>query len=301
MSEGTRPTRDRALLYALIAIVVALLLNTVVASAPACYPVQQANNAKEAKGRPNGNSVTEQIGRFAYAPFCAVGAALYTHREVINSVSTVVIGAFTIVLAWSTIKLWRETERLAKGAEKQTADLKRSIDASERTATASEQSVERMKDTAERQLRAYISVVSGTIGFIPELPDTLEAHLLWVNSGRTPAYDVTSWSRAAIFDLPYQGVLPGPPSGPISNMPSKNVIGSNCDATLVATLPNPPTQEQLVKMTNFKTAVFVWGEIRYVDAFGTSRITNFRYRSIGHPNAPHGRMMAPADKGNEAT
>src|SRR5437016_1065718 len=78
-------------------------------------------------------------------------AYLDAHAGAITGVGTAVIAAFTIALAVSTKKLWREA-KIASGIAAKSAN------AAKAAAEAAEKTVASMDATAERQLRAYISV-----------------------------------------------------------------------------------------------------------------------------------------------
>src|SRR3954453_4044820 len=87
----------------------------------------------------------------------------------LTALATIVLGGFTFALWWSTRQLWMTSLRQAK----------------------------HMKDTAERQLRAYISVEAGGV---PNWAQGFNSHaMIYVrNFGQTPAYKVVV---AANFDV----------------------------------------------------------------------------------------------------
>jgi hypothetical protein len=94
--------------------------------------------------------------------------------EAITAAATVVLACLTFILAFGTIFLWIATRKLVRGAEK----------------------------NSERQLRAYISIVSGDVGSAEingaiSTPPSMIAIgkrpasvIQFLNSGQTPAYDM---------------------------------------------------------------------------------------------------------------
>jgi hypothetical protein len=66
-----------------------------------------------------------------------------------------------------------------------------------------------LRDTAQRQLRAYICVTGGLLKFLrPEVPE-VQIHLK--NAGQTPAYDVRGWIHMWIEAYPLTVDLPEAP------------------------------------------------------------------------------------------
>ncbi len=97
---------------------------------------------------------------------CAVhSAAIGTLIQVgafLERYGDAIIAVVAVVLAISTILLWRATHRLAAAlhaaGERQIAIAQQSADAATKAAAAAEASVKTMTETAQRQLRAYVSV-----------------------------------------------------------------------------------------------------------------------------------------------
>lgn len=66
-----------------------------------------------------------------------------------------------------------------------------------------------MRDTARRQLRAYVCIESAIVTF-PE-PNIPEALIEYKNSGQTPAYDVCGWIHTWFAAHPLKETLPPAP------------------------------------------------------------------------------------------
>ena len=193
------------------------------------------------------------------------------------------VGLFTLFLAFATYFLWRETERLAVGAGDQTTKMERSIAESARAASAMENvayamsnnaasaasGIANQREFAQRQLRAYISVVVGAAVY-QERDKKLrfEGRPLVVNDGMTPAYKVRHAIKAAIVGVPipdnfdfsvtekdYRG---GTAIGPRQN----REVGAVVDEYI------PDTDVAGVKNLSSGKCLFVWGRVEYEDAFG---------------------------------
>lgn len=79
------------------------------------------------------------------------------------------------------------------------------------------------KDTARRQLRAYLSVtisgpegvfaglVTEVAGMVPPITGKTTMHPFIKNYGQTPAYEVNCWAGIALADFPLRISLPTPP------------------------------------------------------------------------------------------
>jgi hypothetical protein len=189
----------------------------------------------------------------------------------------------TVVLAWTT---WM----LVKGAEK----------------------------TAERQLRAYVLVDKatafsanreGAIAFYGS--DTgrggqpLEirsgyqpvAIFEFKNFGQTPAHDVEMFGNAAIVPWPLK--LETLPEIDFSQNHSKQIIGPGGIRTKYDLFVEPHiiTGEEYQGLTNERLAIFFFGEVRYLDAFGKRRVTRYRFFSGGQMGL-RGTTLGEHDGGN---
>jgi hypothetical protein len=126
-------------------------------------------------------------------------------------------------------------------------------------------------DTAQRQLRAYICVSSALLKFLrPEVPE-IQVHLK--NSGQTPAYDVTGWIHMWIEEYPLKVLLPEPPEG---FQRSREIIGPASIRTYIIAKKPPIPTESLPLLGTTRGTIYVYGEVRYKDAFGCERFTKYR-------------------------
>jgi hypothetical protein len=141
------------------------------------------------------------------------------------------------------------------------------------------------RDTAQRQLRAYVCVHAVAIHFTDA--ETVDVRVDIKNSGQTPAYQVRQWIRVFIGTYPLAESLPEPPDD--FDM-SASVIGPDGFVS-IARRPRPPV-DAVALGTPTKT-VYAYGKVYYKDAFGESRTTGYRFYYGG--NEPPGATRHPDD------
>jgi hypothetical protein len=209
----------------------------------------------------------QQIGNQTAADYYAVKncsifdgpfiAALIWLANVFDEHGEAVTAAFTIILALSTIALWLSTRELWR--------------VTDRTLRHSE-------DTAQRQLRAYISIITGASfrqGSVRGL--RFEFRPVIKNVGQTPAYHVNivsgiqfiSLTDAAIFD--YVANLPSPTAAPTVT------LGKDQDRFTHTILDRRLSKAELRQYRKGTHTLLVFGTVRYQDIFQRDRHTNFSY------------------------
>ena len=156
----------------------------------------------------------------------------YTGWQAIFTFILIVVGIFQLGLFIWQLRLIRES----------LADTKTAAEAANKSADAAEHTVSTMKDTAERQLRAYVSVDSAEIidlvaGFTPA------ARLIVKNSGQTPAYNLTGIGGIAIGESFER--LPPPTGSPAM---SKSSLSAGATADQLHHAPQPLTSEALAAL-----------------------------------------------------
>lgn len=175
------------------------------------------------------------------------------------------LALFTFLLFVATWLLWRATKRLVLGAE----------------------------DANQRQLRAYVLVsgseARGAIGGAGEV------HLSIRNFGKTPAHHVAMWMGTSVREFPLNSEF-GPP--PEDFRMSRDIIGPGNPTTMVVPF-GPLNDWEQRQLRSEMAAVYAFGRISYIDAFGISRHTEFRYMCKGRGLAV-GRMTA-CEEGNSYT
>lgn len=164
-----------------------------------------------------------------------------------------------------------------------------------------EQVIAQMKDTAIRDLRAYVGVSKIKLDISdPGQPVGL---VEIQNFGRSPAYKVRHWTGISPQPYPLIATLPPSPATEFSvavlhpNVPNLGVVA------LKKRLPNS------VAVGTQQWTIYVYGEVIYEDAFGNQRHTHFRF-FFGGPepvqtyqetsNGAWYGVMKPYSEGNES-
>lgn len=147
-----------------------------------------------------------------------------------------------------------------------------------------------LKDSAERQLRAYVLPDNGTIiniaNPVPIFPGQVFpptgaeitnvacgpiAHIQIKNTGQTPAFNVENWGNICIRECPLVATLPGK----VGPNPIRSTLGSGIIST--KTLFHNPvlTAKEIADLRAGTAAIYVYGEIHYKDIFNQPHSTKF--------------------------
>jgi hypothetical protein len=136
-------------------------------------------------------------------------------------------------------------------------------------------------DTAQRQLRAYVGIT------VPDSelrhpdqslessePSIFKMALEIRNSGQTPAYDMITRFTTMLLDHPVAADHDF--SRPIGTNPSVAVLNPSAHIRSESE-PHPLSADEIeeIKDPNGKRRLYSFGEIKYRDAFNTSRHTHF--------------------------
>ncbi len=196
-------------------------------------------------------------------------------RKMTNA--TVALAWITGVLAFFTALLWGATYCLVRNA----------------------------KDTARRQLRAYISLTGGDI-VVSEEKKEFRVALKFINCGQTPAYSVSSSFEAEIrelqnVNLPELGQV-FPSAKPIGERDSNTIAGPGIHINTAEV--KGFINDQLEHVRSRTSAIFVWGEINYIDIFDQPHWLKFRYVNGGKAHdklkTQFGWHLQPCKEGNDA-
>jgi hypothetical protein len=175
-----------------------------------------------------------------------------------------------------------------------------------------------MVRSSHRELRAYVVNESGSIYNIANPVAIFEgqvfnptgaeitnpaagpgAFIQIRNAGQTPANEVAHWGFIGVKEYPLKTLLPAPIfPNPVRHT---SVLGPNIPSTKNLFMAKPLTAQEIADLRVGKVAIYVWGEIRYKDAFHKSRST--RYRLMHHVS--QGAIgvntgLTFAEEGNEA-
>lgn len=176
-----------------------------------------------------------------------------------------ITAAFTIVMAVSTIGMWKVTHDLWISSRKQ-------IDVASESALAAKAAVEIASQTAERQLRAYLSLVTPKYR-VADAGKSAPAHVLFrvANNGQTPAL---SARRRCGFAIDSEDACPTPAFGDWDS-PFHLAPGRHLDVYIEHEHEKKLTETEKQELGTGKKVVFYFGEIEYTDVFDKTRVTRY--------------------------
>lgn len=163
-----------------------------------------------------------------------------------------------------------------------------------------------MRDTARRQLRAYINPTRGSIydGNTVRPAQSNKAgfpyaELTVKNAGATPAYDVVSFMEIAVIPIAEEDKLL-----PIIELKkiAPFTVAPGMDFPKGHWHGNALTQEEInsINAPAPTHAIFVYGRYEYRDAFNQKHFSNFRYQYIGAWPPPPNTSFGVSKTGNES-
>lgn len=148
------------------------------------------------------------------------------------------------------------------------------------------------RDTAQRQLRAYVSVIGSTIDTLDDGSGFLLQAVLR-NDGATPAYDVEIMGETFDGSYPIDERVFVP-----RHLPRKSIMGPGNELACPLRIIGSPL-ETIAAVKNREIGLYIHGVCRYNDAFGVARFTRFRY-VYGGRTSELGLIMHADRTGNEA-
>jgi hypothetical protein len=205
---------------------------------------------------------------------------------------------FTGILAAFTVWLALSTKDLRDFAEEQARDMKESIAASKESADAAKRAVELSDRTAERQLRAYI-FPSEQMTFDVAMGKQPRSEILVKNTGQTPASEVIAWAGITVSNFPLDRELQRA-TPEYMKTASRRVVGPGGSFKIAPVWNETITAQHMQMLENGTAAVFIWGEVTYVDVFGRSRKTGINGYFGGDTGLRSDGFTTTAIDGNEA-
>jgi hypothetical protein len=158
--------------------------------------------------------------------------------------------------------------------------------------------VEDAKHNAERQLRAYVfhseqSTLDVALGKRPR------GDILIKNSGLTPATDVLAWAGITVANFPLVEELKRA-TPEYMKTASRRVVGPGGTFKINPVWEQTLTAQHMQMLENGTAAVFIWGEITYVDIFGRSHKTGINSYFGGDTGLRADGFTTTAIDGNDA-
>mgnify|MGYP006909091071 CR=1 FL=1 len=184
--------------------------------------------------------------------------------------STVFVGIGTILLV-GTLLLTLQANKAARAAVKVTRDI------------------------GNHQLRAYLGVLDASITPLRSGTHPLRAKITIKNFGQTPAHNVTHLHAVNVRPFPNSEDFELVSSGP----QSRSVLepGAVVESVLVG---ESLTIDEEDAVRDGRMAIYAYGEIEFVDAFGAKRISKYRLMQGGDVGIRNG-LLSTCGEGNEST
>lgn len=153
--------------------------------------------------------------------------------------------------------------------------------------------------TTRAQLRAYIWVAESSINDVVGA-DYVHPVLKIQNSGQTPATDVIQWANQIFGPYPLGHLIKELPGRLEPEGASKSYLGPGGCLFLEPKAQRLYSPQEKAAINAKTGAIYVWGEINYVDAFREDRSTKFILFKGGDMGTQGPQLYSYRD-GNEAT
>lgn len=204
-----------------------------------------------------------------------------------------IIAAMQLVLfSWQLRQMHASVKDATLAAQAATV----SAEAAQRSATLTEAALTLSKDTANRQLRAYLLVKRAKMGLVVVDKNPV-ARITLINTGQTPAYKLRPAGAFEFAAFPRQEPWTIPPSGP---RVGRGPLGAGRSFTMLMTFPYRMPREALTDFQAGTTAFFSFGSIEYEDVFGAVHTTHFRFEYDRNSARGENMQMSICRDGNEA-
>jgi hypothetical protein len=168
-----------------------------------------------------------------------------------------------------------------------------------RAAKAAEDSVRDARESAEKQLRAYLWREASPSNFFKRLDDRVTTAFSVKNSGQTPAHDVQCWCKFELIDAKILDAFHFE-EAPKELTSAKFVINPGSEHTFGAYRILTDYEWSFAYVG--QSVLVIWGEIRYMDVFKALQKTRFRLKlRIDHEGETDNYIWEYCDKGNDTT
>lgn len=134
------------------------------------------------------------------------------------------------------------------------------------------------QDIGQRQLRAYIGVVSGELLIRGAPPNQIvHFHVALKNTGQTPAYGFTTWIKGPVIDV--TDAYPYTEPRPMSERTGSSIVAPGGDIHI--NQPGPLSNADIFAVDSGEKRIFIWGGCDFTDAFGKPRYFRFKCTNGG--------------------
>jgi hypothetical protein len=144
------------------------------------------------------------------------------------------------------------------------------------------------------QTRAYVTVKEAILRNFDAVP---EAFVSVINTGITPAYELSFLLGIKITPFPPSADLWGPVNGPYSVM----TLGPNQTAENIVTAGRSLEPHEKLRISSGSAAIFVVGKVTYKDVFGDDHFLQIKLACGGPYGPPRGNgKLSVCEDGNNS-
>lgn len=234
---------------------------------------------------PEGLSI---VGFALGAGWPCLGAFLHENGDVLVALFTLGLVAVTGILSYYTYQLWHDAK---ESASKQAELTNRAVEEATRSADAAVNTATIMGQTAERQLRAYLSVIPHIVKHtVQGMQHEFVFQAEITNRGQTPAYRLVVGGDAKVLPVPF------PEDTVCDRTPSVAYLAPTQHKIL---MPDAVTRIPVADVSRLTTGkaerLYFYGEVLYQDAFRKRWHQRFSYSIMF--DAPNGNFFL-ADTGS---
>lgn len=168
-----------------------------------------------------------------------------------------------------------------------------------KTAKAARAAVDDARESAEKQLRAYVTLNKVEITQF-EVGKPLLVRIPMTNTGQTPALDYRGWHSIAKVPCAVKDKYPFRGGNTISRYTlGPGVEASAYEVSTDSSFFGTLSESEYESIVSGDLTIFVWGEDSYTDVFGNLRVTSYRYDHDGPVACP--QRMRVCAVGNKST
>jgi hypothetical protein len=200
-----------------------------------------------------------------------------SHNDTEHTVGISKLPPVSVTRSWLDWGLWVFSGLLVLVGALQIWLLLGTLRAIKRQADNMDRQSDILKDTGERQLRAYVSVSRAQLKIGKGI---IRAQVHIKNYGQTPAYEVRQWIHKWVESHPLSVALPEPSE---DFKMATAILGPGDHNVMDVSWQMPPN---LVLGTRAST-VYIYGKILYKDAFGRTRYAKYRLIHGGSEPLPN--------------
>jgi hypothetical protein len=182
-----------------------------------------------------------------------------------------VVAAIGVCLAYKSLRAIESQAGIMQG---QLTAMGQQIIEMQNAGLQTDELIKTMKDTAVRELRAYVCLTKAQIAFKDTKLPVMQIYMK--NCGKTPAYEVRWWHGTRVWKYPLDVPLP---EAPQDLRMATAILAPGGEPHVMIAKPREPIPDPLIQLVlhgDPRATLYQYGRVTYKDAFGIARHTNYR-------------------------